>query len=140
MDSSKLSQQCQKTTLRAWIRIVVCVLVAIIVSVMLAVEFQNASLVKSCIRGGDSKVIDAEFFDSAATKNFEIGFASKKGSIARTSNLKAARSYVELSLRKRKTIPMPDGWNGRDDDRGSSISDRKRGCEDAFQSPIAWIG
>lgn len=111
----------------AWFRVIFGVTLAVVLATLISNYTQRDNLIASCIRNGDSKIIDARFMESAEKARAEAGDPG------------VAEEYRVDAIDKRATIPMPDGWVGSPEIRGDSRKDRTEGCKDAFPAPIPWI-
>lgn len=111
----------------AWGRWIFGVCVAVFVAIWISTSLIRDALMQGCVRNGESKIIDAQFYDSSAA------YRSGQG-----ANEQAQES-IDFSHRKRATIPMPEGWHGNPAERGDNPQDRKHGCEDAYPSVFQLI-
>lgn len=117
---------------------IVQTIVAVFIAVVISIYWVNDNTRDGCVRSSESKIIDAMFFDGAAEKNFKTAKAEDNKKI-KDANNKAANDYVQYSIAKRMTIPMPSDWSGDPRTRGDSEGDRKRGCDEAYPDPIPFI-
>lgn len=122
----------------AWLRWVIGVIVAIAVAVMIATYIQRDNLIAGCLRNSDSRLIDAQFYESAATKNESVARSTSDDN-ERIANLKAAGEYRVLAVAKRKLIPMPSGKRVDPNTRGDNHGDVTAGCHDAYPAPIPGV-
>ena len=122
----------------AWLRLVLGIVLGTIIAVIIAGYQSRDNSVAACKRNGDSKIIDAHFYESAAKKNRAVA-AHTKNAAVRQANNTAATEYEQDAVFKRATIPMPDGWQGDPRTRGDSRALRNLGCDDAFPPPIPFV-
>jgi len=122
----------------AWTRFLVGIVVATLLAVLIAGYQSRDNAIAACVRNGDSKIIDAQFYESAAKKNKAVA-ANSENAAVQDANLSAAVEYQFDAVRKRATIPMPHGWHGDPRTRGNSRSVRNAGCQDAFPPPIPFV-
>jgi hypothetical protein len=126
-NKSQLDQRFEGVRIAGWFRWALGVFTAILVTLIIVSTTVIQNSRDGCTRAADRA--------NAVANNWEQAAAIRRSD----GDLETARIYTTNVFEIRRTIAMPDGWEGSVAGRGKDPRDREEGCTDSYPLLIPFV-